>query len=120
MNKEKLQELRDWICDLIDNYWYHESIIGDTINLLIDYWNETQDWSFDWDTYYFVSYDFLEEQAWDIIKNRWLLTFANMIDWVDLRDDRYIDNWDLRNIDDDDIKDWIEEIINKIDEKLEN
>ena len=91
----------------------------DIINLVIDYMNETQDFSLDKYTYRFTD----EYMLWEYIRHRlkefWALTVARDLKDIDEDTEYYIIDdtfWNVRNATEDDVKELLDEII----EELEN
>lgn len=101
-----------------DHWTIYEYHICDIKNLVIDYMNETQDWSFDEYLYEFEDYDTVEDYVKNQLESWWLARLRYCLNDCYLDCDYYRINayWNLENITTEDIENRVDEMIDHAEE----
>lgn len=110
--KKDLMEIRqNWIS------WNYDQDISEIKNKVIDYMNETQDFSLEETLYRFEDYDIVEDYVKSQISEWWLARIPYLCGDVKFEDDYYIINayWNIENVEKWDVEDWLDEIIDQLD-----
>lgn len=116
----KLEDLKKKIEEIEITYDY-DSVYCDLRNTTIDYMNETQDWDFDYLFEDYVDEDILREMVSYKIKDEGLWSVQNLLNDIKNYEGYYkIDVYGYgHDVDIDDLKDLKQEILDKIDKKME-
>lgn len=115
------EELKEKLLQHKEDVWDEnkDRVINETISDIIDFENENQNWELDDYTYTFTHIDLMEDYIKSRLKDFWLSQVARDLQSVDSDDDYYkIDDVDgeVTVITVEEIKDWIDEIIDQLDE----
>ena len=116
----RLEELKNKIEEIEINYDY-EDTYNNLYNTVIDYMNETQDWSFEYIFEDYISYDLAEEIAKNELENGGLIRLYYFMGDANLNNSLFKINGygNLTDVDIDDLKYIKEQILDEIENKLE-
>ena len=116
--KEQLRfDLNKIFNDLSDSLTHWEEAVGDVINTIIDYENDTQDWDYDNYTIEFLSSDQLEDYIINRLHTFWPAQLAKDLEWIDSDDEFYkVDDvfWDVTTLCEWDVANWIWDILDDV------
>lgn len=115
------EELKEKLLQHKEDVWdkNKDKVINETISDIIDFENENHNWELDDYTYTFTHIDLMEDYIKSRLKDFWLSQVSRDLQSVDSDDDYYkIDDVDgeVTVITVEEIKDWIDEIIDQLDE----
>jgi hypothetical protein len=116
LKKELIDKLEEYN---IDNYYKDlDEIYNDLYNLVIDYMNESQDWSLEYLFEDFIDYSFAEERAKYELENGGLIRLYYFLGDANLNNSLFrIDGYgNLEDINRDDLKTLKEEILDELKE----
>lgn len=118
---KELRELKEKIESIEISYNYEESY-NNLYNTVIDYMNESQDFSLDYLFEDFISYDTAEEMAKNELENNGLVRLYYFLGEDNFNNDLFRINGygNLEDITKEDLEFLKEQILDTINEKLEN